>query len=747
MKTFRVPPAVLPTVLFLLCLLTSVRAAGSDDGQQSPPGKTPNITIVYRWDSRPPQQIRADGGWRPPYEDYEDNRRAFYVYHHNLGELDDEGFPREDRWRTAYVTAHANMTEATADSQGWLYRIHASENMIMPDDANTSRVYALGGIHWAQVRSYRPMNSTRFILNRRDHNYERYAQDSVTVVPSTDSPFLREPATWDRSWASDYAHALLSKLRLGARLGYHGLFPLSFERFSNDSPPQSSTSHTGSDVPENQPGPSGVRTSRPRGGRRKGAGTCRKEATKKKAPKKKTPSKKKAAKEAAEGDSVLNEHSYSSSPREDCSPEECCDTGQEREDHEWIDSYIDSVVQRGRSRLEEPHGANDEAGQAEQFDDDEPAEDEGRPRKKQKPNEDTTTLSYETTTPNPLEQLPDTSNLTVDDIDWRALAAMVVLCENAFGGSRTKRSVPEFYSKKTCDDASNKIRKLDSCERVSGLQVGFTLSNDDWSGTSSEISLVFDGPQGPVRIPIADGPSRGFKTWKSFGIGDSGVSQLQDIKNIRIECKEKNSFPWFSQAWQLQDLELRARCVETSDLMVMEKYKPLNKWFESPDKKITTWQDVGNLPVTTRDWKMKPPCNYLSSLFVNFTVGDRNWAGTDSSIAFSVNSMSKPIILAKEPTRGTFVSKEIKLEDYFGAEVLQVRDLNKMRLLDQTSGDWSLTSGWFLQGVTLSGKCVASGKRISMNKFVAVDDWYEHKNPIEKLESVWDGEFSPEDWS
>ncbi|RCI14612.1 hypothetical protein L249_7010 [Ophiocordyceps polyrhachis-furcata BCC 54312] len=710
MKMLRVSPAIL---LLLLCLLASVRTASSDGGQGPPEVEAADIIYVFIWDPRPPGQIRADGGWRPPNQDYEDNMRAFFVYHHELGQWDDEGRPREARWATAYVTAYVNMADAQGGRQeGWLYRIRVSRNMVMCVDNDPSRVYALGGIQWAQVRSYRLATSTIFILIRRDHNFARYVQDSITVLPSTCSLFIRDPGMWDCWYASDFAHLLLSHPLLGPRLGYLGFFPLCFERFNNET-----TARPGSNVPECQPGPSGSRN-RGRPGRQNLTGTS----------------------------AMLNEHSHSSGSRENCEAAApraaCCDPEQERVDEEWIDKYLDSVVLRSSLDHNEAGQAEqlDEADQAEQLDAEEPAEDEERPRKKQKPNNDTV-LPYETTTPNPLEQ-PGTSGLSINDVDWRALAAFAALCEMASGGSHQKRSAYEFHNKKACDDAANKIRKLDSCERITGLEVGVTLSNDYWSGTSSEISLAFDGSQGPVRIPIADGPSRGFNTWKSFGLNDHGISELKDVKNIRLETREKSSFPWFSTAWRLQDVELRGRCVETNDLVVMEKYKSLNQWFETPNKDITTWQSVGNLAVTTPDWKVKPPCNYLSSLTVNFTIGDRNWAGTGHTITFSVNSMSKPIIIAKAPSRGTFVSKKLDL-----ADVVQVRDLNKMSLLDQTSRDWSLTAGWFLKGVTLSGECVASRKRISMNKFKAVNEWFEHQNPIEQLEPVWGGEFSPEDWS
>ncbi|RDA95922.1 hypothetical protein CP533_5941 [Ophiocordyceps camponoti-saundersi (nom. inval.)] len=745
MKTFRASRAMLATALLLICLLGSARAIGTKRPATKKPA-TLIIRFVHIFDKRSPYQIQAEGGWQPPHRDYGDNMRAFYINHHILGEFDEQNRSREANWRTAYVTAYSNLEELErrfGEQEGYFYQIHATGNMFVPESETEFRVYALGGIHWSQVKKYRHTYSTNY---REEPSYDPGYNYFTCLRLTAGSSLLLDSAHWDCAYASNFAHEILRAL--GPRVGYNGVLPLCFRPLGNVNAVTTSTTPAtaGIVLPECQPGPSGLQNSH----RQLGQNGHRE----------------------APGSTLT--HFLSDRPGHDSgdgqqcaapqasNPGICCNREQEQRDLDWLDSHIQSSFTRlGPLQYWLYHSRpdNNEAGQSTGV---EPVSDEEEPTNKKQKVDDHTSPTYETSeeararhtatikkltqvtaTPSPA-QLP-APDLDFDDIDFTYLAVIAATCgfSSANKGFHQKRSEYEFYSKKDCDDANKAIQKLDRCERIHHLEAGFDLSTDYWSGSNSEISLAFDGPDGLVRVPIADSPPRGFQTWKPFNITKSGISNVKDIKSLKLDTRERGS-SWYN-GWKLQDVELRARCVESNDSMSLNKYKSLNEWFPSVHNK--DWQDVGVLPVKETDWVMKPPCNFLSRLSLNFTIGDKYLAGTDDTIAFYVRPMSKPITIAKAPSRGKFVHKELDLSEHFGAEVIQVKNLTEMVLLDAASAGFSWAPDWFLHGVTLSGHCVGSGKLIEMNKFKSIDQWEGHGNKVAELEQAWSGEFRPEDWS
>ncbi|PFH60661.1 putative enterotoxin [Ophiocordyceps unilateralis] len=125
-------------------------------------GDLPNTRegFVYRGDARDPRAVRNFGGFRPQGLNWEHDEEAFSIdHHHNAGpngcEMDGFGQP-DFSFRTAYVSATREMD--TASGYGiWIYEIRATPNILdiqWPEPYPDGEVFALGGIHWRQVRRF-----------------------------------------------------------------------------------------------------------------------------------------------------------------------------------------------------------------------------------------------------------------------------------------------------------------------------------------------------------------------------------------------------------------------------------------------------------------------------------------------------------------------------------------------------------------------------------------------------------------
>ncbi|PHH64512.1 putative enterotoxin [Ophiocordyceps australis] len=115
--------------------------------------------FVYRGDARSPQEIAQDGGFQPQGDGWQNQGSAFHFDRHyaagpngcGLEESGNSGFV----FRTAYVTLEQDRD--VAETQGsWLYEIRATPNMIDDNNPETD-VFALGGVHWSQIRRYTNM--------------------------------------------------------------------------------------------------------------------------------------------------------------------------------------------------------------------------------------------------------------------------------------------------------------------------------------------------------------------------------------------------------------------------------------------------------------------------------------------------------------------------------------------------------------------------------------------------------------
>ncbi|RCI11098.1 putative heat-labile enterotoxin [Ophiocordyceps polyrhachis-furcata BCC 54312] len=116
--------------------------------------------FVYRRDYRGPAVIKQAGGFRPQGSDWELDEEAFSIDHHYRAgphgcELDDAG-DAPSSFRTAYVSASRKLATG-AGHGGWVYEIRATPNILddrWQESYPDGKVFALGGIHWHQVKRY-----------------------------------------------------------------------------------------------------------------------------------------------------------------------------------------------------------------------------------------------------------------------------------------------------------------------------------------------------------------------------------------------------------------------------------------------------------------------------------------------------------------------------------------------------------------------------------------------------------------
>ncbi|ODA83429.1 hypothetical protein RJ55_01943 [Drechmeria coniospora] len=144
----------------------------------STPSPTQLPAVVYRGDLIPPTSYMASGGIPPEFSDKEKvTAKSFSLFWHNIG-TDYDGFGLGTRdFRSAYAATSSNFSPALAfavannpEDFGWMYRIHATPNMVdlvnsgfKPLFGSEAEFAALGGIRWDQVEAWLqiPKNVTK----------------------------------------------------------------------------------------------------------------------------------------------------------------------------------------------------------------------------------------------------------------------------------------------------------------------------------------------------------------------------------------------------------------------------------------------------------------------------------------------------------------------------------------------------------------------------------------------------------
>ncbi|EXU94471.1 heat-labile enterotoxin alpha chain [Metarhizium robertsii] len=119
-------------------------------------------SVVYRGDQIPPEQYKKDGGIPPEFTG-DMTERSYSLWWHNLGT---DNYPDRD-FQSAYAATSTEFAVAVSfaikdnpNEAGWIYRIHATPNMIDLAHSDFRPIYlerefaAVGGIRWDQVEAW-----------------------------------------------------------------------------------------------------------------------------------------------------------------------------------------------------------------------------------------------------------------------------------------------------------------------------------------------------------------------------------------------------------------------------------------------------------------------------------------------------------------------------------------------------------------------------------------------------------------
>ncbi|KJK77998.1 hypothetical protein H634G_06581 [Metarhizium anisopliae BRIP 53293] len=230
-----------------LVLLAIDPSSAFPNGKRDVIGRAPKQPAkeVFRGDFRSPRDVAKAGGFHPQ-GNYANDDRAFSIYRHMVGEHgreDDSDLSDEDsdeEWTSAFVSVTTSVD--TGASYGrWVYRIHATPNMIDPTEENENEpeIFALGGVPWSQVIGWyelrfennEPVNAEGITANDFTPNpaYQpRYDGYTLTTV---------EPRGPWRSRDRNYWTQFMNGPNVAPAVGFTGQFPLNFGTYSLDGLP------------------------------------------------------------------------------------------------------------------------------------------------------------------------------------------------------------------------------------------------------------------------------------------------------------------------------------------------------------------------------------------------------------------------------------------------------------------------------------------------------------------------------
>ncbi|PHH91990.1 hypothetical protein CDD83_9437 [Cordyceps sp. RAO-2017] len=343
---------------------------------------------------------------------------------------------------------------------------------------------------------------------------------------------------------------------------------------------------------------------------------------------------------------------------------------------------------------------------------------------------------------------------------FRECAAAIVAISQLYGkGPRQKRAVSDNSQAKQADcdrlatltkDSPELMKahiKPPPCKKIKQLEFGLELSNDYWSGTYDRIGATLDGPAGQVSLPIADAPAPGFNTsWipvnmqAAFGSDTIDINGLDKINLTAQGIFENSWLPLKNDQWQVQDIKLRAKCVEDGFQVSDDKLVALNAWYGH--SKNGFWltpyytETVATFRISPGDWHMTPPCARIKSLDYVFHLGNNLWGGTSDPVSFALGG-GKKVVIGDNLSRGISKPGSVNLKEAFGSDRVDIRDINKLAMFDKGSDQW------IFKGITFKATCADGAKKMKMDKYSHVEKWMEPKSSEENL---WSGEIGVEDW-
>ncbi|PHH65908.1 putative enterotoxin [Ophiocordyceps australis] len=163
--------SVLAMLALLLLTWTSASHARSlsrpEPGGKQPPllaRAAPPPSTVFRGDGRNPQKVKAAGGFLPHSSSPPRSLKAYSLYNHVLDSIVDVNNKMRDTVYVSTTTAWPTAANFAADRPlgGFVYRIHATPNMVDVQESMLSHNpfpgerewAAMGGVRWEQIEGW-----------------------------------------------------------------------------------------------------------------------------------------------------------------------------------------------------------------------------------------------------------------------------------------------------------------------------------------------------------------------------------------------------------------------------------------------------------------------------------------------------------------------------------------------------------------------------------------------------------------
>lgn len=156
------------------------------------------------------------------------------------------------------------------------------------------------------------------------------------------------------------------------------------------------------------------------------------------------------------------------------------------------------------------------------------------------------------------------------------------------------------------------------------------------------------------------------------------------------------------------DISLHAKCADAGFEASDNNYVSINAKYQLPDHNPLIWgsghykQVVATLPISARQWAIRPPCAVIKDLHYWFKIGSGFFEfgdGADGKLSFQLGD-GKPVRVGEDLDAGWSTVGRVNLKKVYGKEHIDIRDIKKLELLDEPSDAKGKQDEWKLQGMS-----------------------------------------------
>ncbi|PFH55427.1 hypothetical protein XA68_18340 [Ophiocordyceps unilateralis] len=144
-------------------------------------------------------------------------------------------------------------------------------------------------------------------------------------------------------------------------------------------------------------------------------------------------------------------------------------------------------------------------------------------------------------------------------------------------------------------------------------------------------------------------------------------------------------------------------------------------------------------------------CHSITALRVNFRIAHGIKDGTWSSVGLLLGGhggVDGLIPLAKEARPGFQVDNlDVDLKLVFESDVVPLRDIQLIRLLDIPGNRYYGPDSWVFGGITLTATCADFPEKMEMLKYATVNKEMKRETGRFDMETVWEGDVELKDWN